>query len=644
MNAGSKQSNTDIKNTDAIEKSILPHFSTLKGQFSSNQAQLNLYNSAYKSLKENDIGSFCHHVNTLYSSSKNRSLLIAKAKINLATDNANLSAKDFTEYAPSGNETQDDIQIICAILQKNSKPSTVCSFLARLHKIKPLSDIQKHNFSLNVQKSKLIIDESPVMELIAELLKESHSSIFFLSNFISNHLTYVHRLHEKDFDIEGLFKSPFFIYSLDKFILVGTELENAISESRKLITNTVLRQKNASPHLIELMYKISVQEYLNEYFTPKSLSEDQTALALKNIVENAISNNATNSHALPLLILLMYQPPQEIKNISNINRKGLPDFLQKLLTITYDIPNHELTIAEKIPSLTNISDQASNIVRQQYEENPYPKWTHVSAINQKSLGNFLTNMFPYIELSKHLFKPNLHILNAGCGTGLQPISTALSLEKSNFIAIDLSTRSLAYGKVKASQFNLKNIDFFQADILRIDEIDEKFDAIFSTGVLHHMAEPRQGILSLVNVLKDDGVMYLALYSRRAREEISQLRAEINTLNLSPTTQNLSKYKSKVLQEHHGLLKFQDIYSKSMFRDLLFHTHEKTYTWPEIELLMSSCGLEIIAMHPPEGFLDSPLNSQRQKKPLIEDLDNFEKQNPSAFIEMMSFVVKKKQST
>ena len=43
--------------------------------------------------------------------------------------------------------------------------------------------------------------------------------------------------------------------------------------------------------------------------------------------------------------------------------------------------------------------------------------------------------------------------------------------------------------------------------------------IISTGVLHHMEKPEDGLASLSSVLKPNGIMLLGLYSKYARSEI-----------------------------------------------------------------------------------------------------------------------------
>lgn len=591
------------------------------------------------SLKKDDLRTFCESIDVLTTSTKTPDFKILKAYVNIKSGNSHLSKTDFENYSPNGKESPSDIDIIYTTLHNSGDYFSACKLLARLNQSRRLSNNEILKFCNTLQTKNIVSSESSVLALVNQLFEESHSSIALLSDFISNHLTYKHNLAEADFDIEGLINNPLFINAADKVTLATPEIENAIKKTRELVTNAVLKQKTASPFIAQTMFKIGCQQYLKEYFTPHSQSEEKIALNLKVAIEKALMDRAPENYVLPLLIYMMYYPPETLDNIENIERNKLPDFIAKLLLITHDIARSEISIAKQIPTLTSIDDEASKIVKLQYEENPYPRWSYITSQEFDSLGHLLTVMFPYIKLNPRLFKPQLDILNAGCGTGTQPIQTALGLKKSNIIAIDLSTRSLAYAKIKAERLNAKNISFYQADILQLDELGEKFDAIFSTGVLHHMNNPQEGLLKLASVLKDDGVMLIALYSRKARRNIQKIRDEIAAQKIEPTDSNLIKYKEIISNRYPDLIHLKDMYSKSMFRDLVFHTHEQTFSWTEISKLIDSCNLEIIAMKTPKNF-NEVSGKPKHYKPSIDDLEKFETDHPNAFIDMMTFVVKK----
>ena len=85
----------------------------------------------------------------------------------------------------------------------------------------------------------------------------------------------------------------------------------------------------------------------------------------------------------------------------------------------------------------------------------------------------------------------LKILIAGCGTGQQLI-LAQRYKNAKIIAIDISSKSLAYAQRKLDEYQIKNVKLIQMDILDIEILNEKFDIIECVGVLHHMEHPLDG--------------------------------------------------------------------------------------------------------------------------------------------------------
>ena len=87
--------------------------------------------------------------------------------------------------------------------------------------------------------------------------------------------------------------------------------------------------------------------------------------------------------------------------------------------------------------------------------------------------------------------------------------------------------SLAYAKRKTEELGVTNIEYMQADILKLTKLDRQFDIIESAGVLHHMNNPMAGWKVLVDCLRDGGLMKIGLYSELARQSVVAMRLEIS---------------------------------------------------------------------------------------------------------------------
>jgi len=189
----------------------------------------------------------------------------------------------------------------------------------------------------------------------------------------------------------------------------------------------------------------------------------------------------------------------------------------------------ELTLAMDIEQLTPISDRISREVRQQYEENPYPRWLHLGYNTPTNYGRALEAELEGFRAPQFFNMGTIKILVAGSGTGRHALHVARYFRNVEVTAIDLSARSLAYSKRMAERHGIHNVRFLQADILELDQLDERFHVIECSGVLHHMSDPEQGLKALQRRLEANGLLKIGLYSERARRIVSQAQGQIAQL-------------------------------------------------------------------------------------------------------------------
>ena len=170
-------------------------------------------------------------------------------------------------------------------------------------------------------------------------------------------------------------------------------------------------------------------------------------------------------------------------------------------------PKIEKNFAKKIISINDVIDDTSIKVREQYENFPYPKWINPGmSMYPQTIEDYFSERKININKKTFPLHQTLEILIAGCGTGQQAINSSTKFIKSNVTAIDLSRCSLGYAQRKSNQLDV-DIDYIHGDILEIDKLEKKFDLIECIGVLHHMEEPEKGLSSLLNILKEGGMIF-----------------------------------------------------------------------------------------------------------------------------------------
>ncbi len=400
---------------------------------------------------------------------------------------------------------------------------------------------------------------------------------------------------------------------------------------------------------MELLEALALQGFLNEYIWHVTDDEEQAVNRLQSRVIEAIECG-NNPEAGELFLLAGYHPLYAIHSIRQWvleSYEKIEAILKPVLLQLILLPALEAEITDSIEQLTPIENDVSVAVRDQYEENPYPRWDSLSFVppaiyTTQVLDDIVPNrpeIYPATESPK--------VLIAGCGTGKQPIFCAMRMQSSDVLAVDLSLTSLAFAKRKAEEFKVQNIRFAQADILKLGVLSDRFDVIECGGVLHHMADPEAGLRVLVGLLKPGGYMKIGLYSEIAREHIRFWRQSVSEKKYSSSLQGMREFRSWVREcepdETSLLQKSMDFYSASTLRDLVFHVQEHQFTLPQINELLGRHNLDFL------GFIFSNTSFKPEyaktypKDPDCIDLENwhqFEQDNPNLFLGMYQFWCRK----
>jgi SAM-dependent methyltransferase len=299
-----------------------------------------------------------------------------------------------------------------------------------------------------------------------------------------------------------------------------------------------------------------------------------------------------------------------------------------------------------MPRLTPISDGVSAAVRQQYEENPYPRWVKPAPVGAKiPVAAYLRGIAPgYRDVARN---DGFDVLMAGCGTGQEVIECARKFSDARFLAVDLSLSSLGYAKRQAQSFGLTNIEFAQADILALGSIGRSFDMIESNGVLHHMADPMHGWAVLVSLLRPGAAMRIGFYSELARRDVVAARVFITERGYGATIDDIRRCRQEMKAANEGtplrnLTKIGDFFAASECRDLIFHVQEHRLSLPQIKAFLDGHGLEFLGFDIDEAVI-ARFRSRFPDAEDALDLDRwhvFETENPDTFVSMYQFLLQK----
>jgi len=121
------------------------------------------------------------------------------------------------------------------------------------------------------------------------------------------------------------------------------------------------------------------------------------------------------------------------------------------------------------------------------------------------------------------------VLDAGCGRALGLIGAALANPSVGFVGIDLNRAALAEARREARARGAANVRFAEVDLMTLAglEVPEGgFDVVHSSGVVHHLADPRAGLARLGEVLAPHGVIDLMVYGTRGRVGIARVARSV----------------------------------------------------------------------------------------------------------------------
>jgi SAM-dependent methyltransferase len=347
-----------------------------------------------------------------------------------------------------------------------------------------------------------------------------------------------------------------------------------------------------------------------------------------------------------LAALASYVPLSSLPAAEAILNRSWPQALEGLLTQQVREPLEDQNACASIPRLTPITDGASLLVQQQYEENPYPRWVRTaSTVRPTTIDVYLHRQLPLAPLRDLGKLDDVQVLIAGCGTGQHSIESAQRLVGVEMLAVDLSLTSLCYAQRKSRALGLMCLHYAQADILQLGAIGRTFDLIEAAGVLHHLADPLAGWRVLVSLLRPRGIMRVGLYSELARSDLGAAQAFIAARGYRNSADDIRRFRqdlmatgsetaSRMAAEH------RDFFSISECRDLLFHCQEHRFTLPRISSFLVECGLAFLGFDI-EGSLLQQFRRRFPDPSALTDLDlwnAFESENPRTFIGMYQFFV------
>lgn len=199
--------------------------------------------------------------------------------------------------------------------------------------------------------------------------------------------------------------------------------------------------------------------------------------------------------------------------------------------------------------------------------------------------------FDEVEARKYFVEPHIpafaefprwqgkKVLEIGCGIGTDTINFAR--HGARVTAVDLSDKSLAVARQRAEVFGFQDrVRFYQANAEELTKYvpAEKYDLVYSFGVIHHTPNPERVLQQVQNYLHAQSTVKIMVYYRFSWKVLwillrsgkgqfwktSNLVAKHSEAQTGcPITYIYSKREGREFLERHGL-QVTDIYAEHIF--------------------------------------------------------------------------------
>ena len=102
------------------------------------------------------------------------------------------------------------------------------------------------------------------------------------------------------------------------------------------------------------------------------------------------------------------------------------------------------------------------------------------------------------------------VLECACGTGM--LTKVVAPKSKSIIATDFSSKMLKRAKKKCKKYN--NVEFMNANIMKLDFDDNSFDIVIAANVIHLLDDPIKAINELDRVCKENGKIIIPTYMNK----------------------------------------------------------------------------------------------------------------------------------
>src|SRR5664280_3895865 len=177
--------------------------------------------------------------------------------------------------------------------------------------------------------------------------------------------------------LPAIYDDPMLLCLMQSVPPRNINFERVMTALRLSLLDSASAGETVSPTALAFSCALATQCFINEYIFATTADEDGKAERLKAALVDDLKSGAMIAPLSDAAVAL-YQPLYSLPDAQALLDRTWPPAVDEVVTQQLREPLQELQLRASIPQLPPIDDEISQRVRQQYEENPYPRWVQAA--------------------------------------------------------------------------------------------------------------------------------------------------------------------------------------------------------------------------------------------------------------------------
>jgi SAM-dependent methyltransferase len=230
-----------------------------------------------------------------------------------------------------------------------------------------------------------------------------------------------------------------------------------------------------------------------------------------------------------------------------------------------------------------------------YESHPYPPPVDDLDAYRRAWDDPRRRADSHCFWPAELYREDRSILVAGCGT-TQAAHYAVRWPRARVVGIDVSATSIAFTQELKRKHSLDNLEVRELAVEQARELDQTFEYIVCTGVLHHLSDPDAGLRALREVLAPSGAIHVMVYAPYGRAGVYMLQEYCRRLRIGWSDAEIRDLAAslKALPPDHPIVPLlrssPDFATTAGLADALLHPNDRAYSVPQLVEFLERAGL------------------------------------------------------